>query len=548
MLRHLSLFTLFLLLTGLGLAGGWFAARQAGDGSHAGEHHEETAKAPAASGALDQRTLENLGVRIEPVHVGPFTHSRDVQAVIEDRPRNSQPVVAPLGGIVTVVHVEVGGVVEAGASLVTLVRDPIARPKPELTADILTPISEDVHGAVSKLRSGLGRVTIVDANLERIRKSRGPDSGDGVPVLRRSEIDFENERARLLVEIEDARRELERHGLDEKEIAAVEAGKPAPPNRHLWEHALRHGGLWTEGADRIRAQLPAADRALPWCTVALGELSAAGLATDELAKALELEPAMAAHFAEAAGLLLRGTPLGTVQFLAAQGALAPEIVVRAPPGIDRWDVVDVEVRPGQRLEAGAAIGTLHDARTMWLRLEPVGEEIGLVSQALEAHASMQAVPLVKGAGPVLEDVVLGWIATRSAAGHHAGHAYADVRNEPLGPSGAATIRSRSWALRAGTRYLVKVPVDRIGKCFVLPAGALASKGADRVVFLRDGTTFRPQVVRVLYEDDAVAVLPVTGGLFDGDVIAVSGAFALKLALQLDAGSGAVDPHAGHNHN
>ena len=497
---------------------------------------------------MDERTLGNLGVRVESVHVGGFTRYRHVQAVIEDRPRNTQPVVAPLGGIVTAVHVEVGGVVDAGAPVVTLVRDPIARPKPELTADILTPISEDVHAAVSKLRSGLGRMTIVETNLARIRKSRGPDASDGVVVLRKSEIDFENDRARLLVEIEDARHELERHGLEADEIEAVATGNPAPPNRHLWEHALRHSGLWTDAADVIRAKLPAADRGLPWCTVALGELSAAGLATPQLAAALDAEPALSTHFAEAAGLLLQGMPLGTVRFLAGQGALAPEIVVRAPNGIDRWDVIDVDIRPGQRLEAGAAIARLHDPRTMWLRLEPVGEEIGLVSKALEDASSMDATPLVKGAGPILKDVVLGWIATRSEVGHPAGHAYADVANELLGLSAAPTARSRSWTLRAGTRYLVQVPIERIEKCFVLPAGALATKGADRVVFLRDGASFRSQVVRVLYEDDAVAVLPVTTGIFDGDAVAVSGAFALKLALQLDAGSSAVDPHAGHNHN
>ncbi len=543
MLRHAALFALFVLLTGIGLVGGWFAARQAGGGGPA-EPAEDAHAADDPIG-LDAKTLANLGVRIEAVKLGGFTHYRQVQAVVEDRPQNAQPVVAPLGGIVTAVHTEIGGVAAAGVPIVTLVRDPIARPKPELTADILTPISEDVHQAVSSLRSGLGRMKIVDANLQRIRKSRGPGEVDGVRVLRKSEIDFENERARLLVEIEEARHELERHGLEAPEIQAVERGEMAPPNRHLWQHALQRSGLWAPSADEIRKRLPARDRDLPWCIVALGELSAAGLATPELVAAVRQETGLSEHFAEAAGLLLQGMPLPMLRLLAKQGALAAEIVVRAPAGVAQWDVAAVAVRPGERVNAGTTLAQLHDPSTMWLRLEPVGEEVGLVARALGQDAPMQAVPLVKGSGPGLEDIRLQRIATRTTAGHHAGHGYAEVRNALLGPSRAPDAASRSWTLRAGTRYLVKVPLERMENCFVLPAGAVTSRGPDRILFVQDGSSFRTEVVRVAYEDDAVIVVPNSGSIFEGDRIAMSGAFALKLALDQEGGGG--DDAAAHGH-
>lgn len=541
MLKHLSLFSLFVVLTGIGLVGGWFAAQQSMPGPAA---EEEDAGAAEAEKHLDERTLANLGVTVKPAEATSFTRYRAVQAVIQDRPENVQPVVAPLGGIITNVHVISGGVAAAGVQLVTLVRDPIARPKPELTADILTPISEDVHTAVSKMRGSIGRMKIVETNLARIRKSRG---GGGVPVLRASEIEFQNERARLAVDLEDARHELERHGLTAKEIAAVEGGASAPPNVHLWEHALRRSGLWPAAADKLHARVPVADRALPWCIVAIGELSAAGLATDALAGALTAEPALAEHFAEVAGLLLQGMPLPTVRFLGRQGALAPEVVVRAPAGVTRWDITQVAVRPGQRVAAGDVIAKLHDARAMWMRLEPVGREIGLIVRALETGASLEATPLVAGAGPDLPAMRLRRIDTQTKDGHHAGHAYADVKNKLLGPSEAPDASSRSWTLRAGTRYIVKVPVEEIPKCYVLPAAALATRGPDRVLYLRDGQSFKALVVRVLYEDDEVAVLPLGGGIFPGDPVAVSGAFALQLALQQDAGGG-IDPHAGHDHN
>ena len=541
MIKHMSLFFLFALLTAIGLVGGWVAAHQMDAAGQAG-HEEHGAEPPAAAPpGLDERTLANLGVRVAEAQLSTFTRTRSVQAVVEDRPQNRQPVVAPLGGIITEVHTQVGGVAAAGAPLITLVREPIPRPKPELTADILTPISEDVHTAVSQLRSALGRLRIVDDNLARIRKPRSTDGA--LPVMRKSEIEYENERARLRVELEQAHHELERHGLSDEEIASVETGHSAPGNRHLWEHALRRGGLWSDAADAIRAQLPETDRGLPWCVVAIGELSAAGLATEELSVALGAEPALAAHFAEAAALLLQGLPLPTVRVLAAQGALAPIVVVRAPIAVDRWDVAAVAVRAGERVAAGQALLDLHDARTMWLRLEPVGEEIGLMVRAFEGSLAMRAVPLIDAAGPELDGVVLQRIDTHGEAGH----AFAEVGNTLLTPSQAADAASRSWSLRAGTRYLVNVPVARLEGVFVLSAGALTSRGPDRVVFLRDGNSFRPQVVRVLYEDDDVAVLPADTGLFPGDPVAISGAFALGLALQLGAGSGAVDPHAGHNH-
>ncbi|MHC4958157.1 MAG: efflux RND transporter periplasmic adaptor subunit, partial [Planctomycetota bacterium] len=114
-------------------------------------------------------------------------------------------------------------------------------------------------------------------------------------------------------------------------------------------------------------------------------------------------------------------------------------------------------------------------------------------------------------------------------------------NEPIKTGGD----DRSWKLRVGLRYLLKVPEQSIGECFVLPAGAVAQMGPDRVVFLRDGKTFRHEPVHVLHEDDDTIVVAHDGSITPGDAIVTSGAFALGLALQ-DTG-GAIDPHAGHSH-
>ena len=538
MLRHASYIVIGCLLAGIGLAGGWFAALQTG-GPHAADEKDD-AHAPHEE-MLDQRTLANLGVTVAPARRSTFVRWRPVQAVVEDRPRNARPVVAPFPGIVTRVEVETGDVAAPGDALVVIARNPIPRPKPALTADVLTPVSEEVHEAVAALRKALGKLEIVDANLERVRGIAGKREPGGVRILRKSEIEFENERRAILVDIKGARHELERHGLSEPQIAAIEKGGEAPGNTSLWEHALRRSGLWPKQCDAIRTALPENQRDLPWVTAAIGELAASGLATEALATMLVESPSMRSRFAEVAGLLLEGMPLPTIGLLAETGALEPSITRRAPGGPEQWDVEAVDVRIGSRVETGDVLVRLHDATTMWLRIEPVGEEIGRVARALRAGVPLDASPLVPDSGPELKGLKLRRMVTSGGAETRGGQTYARVANSRLCP--ATESGSCTWDLRVGLRYLVKVPLERYENKYVLPTGAVTTRGPDRIVYIRDGTTFRAQPVRVEYEDDAVTVVTDDGGIFEDDPLVMSGAFALGLALQRDAGG---NEH-GHSH-
>ena len=252
---------------------------------------------------------------------------------------------------------------------------------------------------------------------------------------------------------------------------------------------------------------------------------------------------MAAHFAEVAGLLLEGMPLKTIQTLARAGALEPSTVLRAPDRVERWDVQEVLLRPGQRVEAGEVLLWLHDAQTMWLRLEPVGREIGHVVRALGAGTPLLATPLIPDSGPVLSGLRLSRMATYAETSELGGRAYADATNTRLCPAGEAI--ACSWQLRVGLRYVVRVPVQQLPGRFVLPAGAVTNQGTKRIVYIQSGDTFGEQAVTVEYEDHEVTVVADDGAIFEDDPIALSGAFALSLALQSE--SAVVDPHAGHSH-
>ncbi len=544
-MRHIVTILLALLLTGAGLFVGRYLGGGAGSAEgdkpnpHAGCGHAAEAP-PPPSGGLSPQTLATLGVTVAPAARTDFVLTHKVQGVIVDRPRNSRPVVAPFGGIVTSMAVETGGTAEGGDVLLTIARDPIPRPKPELTADILTPLSESVHEGVSTLRLAVSHLGVTEKELARVRPFVENNT-----LPRKTQIDLEYQLARDTQELANAREELRLHGLTDEEIKAVAGGKHPPGNRSLWRRALAHNGLWPDEAEKIYASLTCTACDLPWCVAAIGELVATGLLTPELRQAVDTQDELCEHFAEVVGLLLSGMPLDTVRLLARQGALEPEIRVRAPAGdVDRWDIASVSVRLGQRVEAGEELVRLHDARTMWLRLEPIGAEVGLVSQALEAQAALRCVPLVPGSGPALGGVRLQRMATEGEEGGRGGRAYAEVANRLIGPADGT---SQSWALRVGLRYIAEVPVRTFEKRFVLPFGAVTKQGPDRIAFLQDGDTFRPQLVHIEYEDDEIVVIADDGSIYDGDPVVTHGAFALGLAI--DTGGGEkVDPHAGHAHN
>jgi biotin carboxyl carrier protein len=534
MKRPIAILALGCVLVVIGIASGWFAASQ-GQSTAA----EEDAHAGEAE-SLSPQALKNLGVTVGPAETSTFVRHASVQAMVMDAPLNTRPVVAPLGGIVTAIHMEPGHVAAPGELLVSIARSPIPRPALALTADILTPVSENLHEAVSQLRTAVGQHAIAKMELERVQQFGRTE--DGLPVVPTQKlIDLEYDLKRAEQARHNAERELERHGLSRDEIETVTAGGNPPSGQRLWKRALQQNALWGETEESILETLPDKDRTHPWSIAAIGELSAAGLATPALAAALRAKPHMTTHFVQVASLLLDGNSVEKCLLLAEAGALEPVMALKAPAGAHDWDVAELAVRPGERVEAGDTVALLHDPRTMWLRLEPVGDEIADVARALETGAALKARPLVPGSGPALEGLKVSRLETRADAAERGAVAYVICSNEPVGGGDGA----RSWRLRVGLRYLVSVPVETLEGRFVLPAGAVTDQGAEKVVFLRDGKTFLAKPVHVEYEDDEIVVIANDGAIFDGDEVVKTGAFALGLAMQ--AGSGAVDPHAGHNH-
>lgn len=538
-MAHLSKIILGIVLTVIGLVAGRLLAEAPLAGA-ASAHEGEAAAHDDGPKVLSPQTLKSLGVEVGTAERGDFVLTTKVQAVVTDRPLNQRPVVAPLGGIVTRVEVQTGAVAAAGEVLLAIARDPIARPKPELTADLLKPISEDVHETAARLRLARSEIEVTKQELDRIApfvKNR--------TIPGKTAIDLRYQLARSEQELRNAGTELKAHGLTPEEIDAVAGGAAPPRTPSLWRRTLQENGLWTSDSEALWTAIPEPQRALPWCVAAVGELTAAGLVSPEVATFVGKAPGATARFAEIAGLLLEGTPLETVRLLLSVGALEPEILVRAPRnGAPDWDIEEITTRVGRHVEAGETVVRLYDARVMWLRLQPLGREIGLVARAIEAGVPLRATPLIEDSGPVLDAVRLQRLAMQGEDGDRGGLAHAVVENVPL--ACAPGIPCRSWELRVGLRYLVEVPIERWERRFVLPADAIAQRGPDRLVFLQNGDTFRAQPVHVEYADEKIAVVADDGSIYEGDPVVLRGAFSLGLAL--DTGPAQADPHAGHNHN
>ena len=104
-------------ILGIGLYGGFLAARQGSGGGGGGEHggeegHEGEAHAEEGAPKLSAQTLSNLGVEFGELAPREFVRTREVAAVVEARPDAKAPVHAPVAG--RVVRTLVWGVDLAG--------------------------------------------------------------------------------------------------------------------------------------------------------------------------------------------------------------------------------------------------------------------------------------------------------------------------------------------------------------------------------------------------------------------------------------------------
>ncbi|MFT5130259.1 MAG: hypothetical protein ACI8W8_003888, partial [Rhodothermales bacterium] len=365
----------------------------------------------------------------------------------------------------------------------------------------------------------------------------------GLPLVpRQNLINLRYEQAKVLQDIANLRQELRLHGLSDAELVKIEAGEDVALNPRVWKALLQRNGLWSALADSLLAALPALEQAKPWSVALVAELALQQLAVPQLLSWLGETPEAAGEFAAIAGFLQGGASVTQVRDLFELGAFAPEVSVTVPTGAEDWDVHAVAVSPGDMVSAGDDLMTIANPRSLRLVAHPAGGETAALLAALRSSQMVSAKALVTGSGPDLTGLTLLSV---TANADDEPVAYLTVENRELRNVERAGRNYRSWELRPGLRYMLRVPTEQLNDVVVLPVGAIVQDGAETQVFVRNGGDFLPAKVVLAYRDHEVVVLGNKSELFPGDEVVVSNAFALKLAL--NAGKGGDDPHAGHSH-
>jgi multidrug efflux pump subunit AcrA (membrane-fusion protein) len=528
---------------GAGLLGGLTAARQDTKGGGHGHAHggEEEGHGHEAAPALSPRALANLGVTTGPAALGEHVRWIEVPAVVSHLPGSELPLTAPASGRVRLVAARPGAAVAGGQVLVEIVRDAYPPTALALTEAIVKPLNEDHHEAAVGVRTAGLAHQLARVERDRLRSALGPTpEASAARVLREAEAALQ----RAALELENARHEAERHGMTEAQIDVLARGQGdvEVPDGPDVRRVLQRNRLWSEQADRLLALLPASERSLPHTVAVLGELVGSARLTAQLVDAVAAQPALAERFLDAAGLVQQGLTPAALSDLASTGALEPVVRVAAPTrSAAGLDVAEVLVREGERVLAGQRLVLLRDDARMALALAPTPGDVAALEAALAAGTPLEARPLVPGAGPRLSGVRM--LGMHGSEGAGAGTSLAVVDNHALAASPApGDPVLRSWAVRPGARYGVRVPVETRSGRFVLPADAVAFRAAEAVVLLVDGSGFRPVPVRLEHHDAEVAVVAADGALFPGDQIVLHGAPALTMALL--AGQGG---NAGHGH-
>jgi hypothetical protein len=546
-LRILGPVSLMAATTAAGLTAGWFARSQTQSAPEAPPHGASAAEAPEPAEAFSERALKNMGVACAPVAKSDYTVCREVLAVVAELPTSLRTVSARWGGTVSVVLPNPGDddpaslpaavpgrLVKPGETLAEVIRAPLPKLARTLTGDVVQMVSETVHEAAVQLRSARRLTELAKTEYERVR-DLNRSAPEGMPLIpRQTEINLQYDIVKAQTETERLEARLLLHGYSPEMLEGKAMGSSPVLTPETWRRALERNGLWSPQGERILAKLPENLRSHPWTFAALGELTALGKCDAALSTAIAAEPVLATRFHETAALLQDGYSIEDVLEMSRSGALDPVMRVRAPVGAPVWEVRDVRVKPGEKVEAGTALVSLVDNRRVALELE------ASVEHALKAGTLLEGRPLSAGAGPVLKAVRLTAYASADAdPEHRAPRAYAMVENGLIRPPAVDGMPpTGTWQLRPGMRYRVLVPAQVHRNVFAVPRAALVTEGPEKVLLLRSGKGFRRQPVRLLHEDRETVVLEDDGAVFPGDPVVVSGAFALSLALRAEATGGA----------
>jgi cobalt-zinc-cadmium efflux system membrane fusion protein len=217
------------------------------------------------------------------------------------------------------------------------------------------------------------------------------------------------------------------------------------------------------------------------------------------------------------------------------------------PAAPLLQVEDLETEVGRLVTAGDSLLSLADYSRLYIEGNAFEQDVELIAQTLARHAPITAiVDSHAGASARVEGLSILYLADQINPLERTLHFYLTLPNQPIRDEQVGGHRFVNWRFKPGQRTQLQIPVEEWTDRLVLPAAAVAQEGPDWFVFVENGDHFDRRPVHVEYRDRSHVVVAQDGSLFPGDVVALTAAAQLQMALRNRSG-GAIDPHAGHSH-
>lgn len=332
-------------------------------------------------------------------------------------------------------------------------------------------------------------------------------------------------------------------------------GEAVAPGQFLFEMRLTHEDLVQAQSEFLKTaeELDVIGREIQ----RLDKVTASGGIPGKtlLERKYEQQKQQAVLHAQHQSLLLHGLSEEQVKEIQASRTLIKELQIVVPTTekmaeLDAkavYQVTELKVERGRQVTAGEMLAVLTNHAELFIEGNAFEKDVPLINRALERDAAITAV-VDSGAEQkeTLEKLKILYLAGSVDVESRAFHFYATLPNERLRDQPSGGRRFISWRYKPGQRVQLLVPVEQWKDRIVLPAEAVAQDGVEAYVFQANGDRFQRRPVHIEYRDPYSVVIANDGSVFPGDVVALSSAQQMLLAIKNKSGS-AIDPHAGHNH-
>lgn len=349
-------------------------------------------------------------------------------------------------------------------------------------------------------------------------------------------------------------------------------GEAVEPGQPLFDLRLTHEDLVQKQAEFLHTHedLEIAEREIK----RIAKLAADGALPGKqlLEREYEKHKLEAALRSQRQALLLHGVSASQIDAIVESGELLQNLTVvtpsisssgrmQAPPpeassteqeedqdeALPVFQIQTLKVAPGQHISAGDTLALLADHAQLYIQGEAFERDIPVISRAAAGHLTLSAqLGAEAGTPAVVEGLLVSYLAPQVDPDSRTMDFFVALPNEKVRDVKRDERRLLEWRFRPGQRVQLLAPVETLPERIVLPLSAVALEGAESYVFTPNGAKLERRPVHLEYRDQQFAVIANDGSLFPGELVAVSGAQQLQLALKNKAGGG-IDPHAGHTH-